>query len=340
MIEYTSGNIFESGADCLINAVNCEGVMGKGIAYQFKLKFPENNKSYIKACKSSELTIGKVHYFTENGITIVNLPTKNKWREKSKIEYIKTAMDYFVDILPKLQVKNIAIPPLGCGNGGLNWKDVKKVIECKLENISDKYNFIISEPAFSSKSVITKKPGANIASLILLDIRLNLKRFNNIRLHKTCYFLNFFLKEEYFKFDKWKLGPYSSVIDTVAKDIKEYQEYYGIDDAETTFDEIYKVICSERVSNEFNRLHIAVQKSAEYVNVIQTDKKLDCITLILYLIQTGCLQNREQLIENLKCKLEDKVNKFSDKYIFECIEYLESTSIISKDINGNYFIGD
>ena len=249
-------------------------------------------------------------------------------------------MDYFVDILPKLQVKKIAIPPLGCGNGGLNWEDVKKVIECKLENISDKYNFIIFEPAFSSKSAITKKPGANIASLILLDIRLNLKRFNNIRLHKTCYFLNFFLKEEYFKFDKWKLGPYSSVIDTVAKDIKEYQEYYGIDDAETTFDEIYKVICSENVSNEFNRLHIAVQKSAEYVNVIQTDKKLDCITLILYLIQTGCLQNGEQLIENLKCKLEDKVNKFSDKYIFECIGYLESTSIISKDINGNYFIRD
>ena len=107
-----------------------------------------------------------------------------------------------------------------------------------------------------------------------------------------------------------------------------------------TFDEIYKVICSENVSNEFNRLHIAVQKSAEYVNVIQTDKKLDCITLILYLIQTGCLQNREQLIENLKYKLEDKVNKFSDKYIFECIEYLESTLIISKDINGNYFTGD
>ena len=77
--------------------------MGKGIAYQFKLKFPENNKSYIKACKSSELTIGKVYYFTENGITVVNLPTKNKWREKSKIEYIKTAMDYFVDILSKLQ---------------------------------------------------------------------------------------------------------------------------------------------------------------------------------------------------------------------------------------------
>ena len=160
MIEYTSGNIFESGADCLINAVNCEGVMGKGIAYQFKLKFPENNKSYIKACKSSELTIGKVHYFTENGITIVNLPTKNKWREKSKIEYIKTAMDYFVDILPKLQVKKIAIPPLGCGNGGLNWEDVKKVIECKLENISDKYIFECIE-YLESTSIISKDINGN-----------------------------------------------------------------------------------------------------------------------------------------------------------------------------------
>lgn len=89
MITYTKGNMFESDADCLVNTVNCEGFMGKGIAYQFKVRFPENNKSYIKACKSGELTVGKVHYYVEDGITIVNFPTKDKWRANSKIEYIE-----------------------------------------------------------------------------------------------------------------------------------------------------------------------------------------------------------------------------------------------------------
>ena len=92
MIEYVKGNMFECDADCLINTVNCEGFMGKGIAYQFKLRFPENNKSYIKACKSGELKVGKVHYYIEDNITIVNFPTKNKWREDSRIEYIETGL--------------------------------------------------------------------------------------------------------------------------------------------------------------------------------------------------------------------------------------------------------
>lgn len=65
MIEYTKGNMFECNADCLINTVNCEGFMGKGVAYQFKMRFPENNKSYVKACKSGELAVGKVHSFME-----------------------------------------------------------------------------------------------------------------------------------------------------------------------------------------------------------------------------------------------------------------------------------
>ena len=86
MIKFVIGNIFESGADCLINTVNCEGFMGKGIAYQFKMRFPENNKSYVKACRTGTLTVGKVHSYIEEGITIVNFPTKNKWRENSKIE--------------------------------------------------------------------------------------------------------------------------------------------------------------------------------------------------------------------------------------------------------------
>ncbi len=290
MIEYTKGNMFECNADCLINTVNCEGFMGKGVAYQFKMRFPENNKSYVKACKSGELAVGKVHSFTEEGITIINFPTKNKWRESSKMEYIEKGMEAFVELLPKLAVKKIAIPPLGCGNGGL----------------------------------------------VLLDIRLNLKRFNSIRLQKAGYFTNIFLEEEYFKYDKWKYGPYSHAVDIVARNIKEYQNYYGIDNSQKTFEQIYQMICSEKVDRKFDKLHVAVKKSTEYVNAIQTDKKLEGVSTVLYLVQNGKPKNKEQLISSFKEWSEDKAKRFSEKYISECIDYLEQTFIISVDICGNY----
>lgn len=336
MIEYMKGNMFECDADCLINTVNCEGFMGKGIAYQFKVRFPENNKSYIKACKSGELTVGKMHYYNENGITIVNFPTKNKWRENSKIEYIETGMNCFIELLPELRVKKIAIPPLGCGNGGLLWGDVKKIIENKIADLVDKYDFIIFEPSSSYKAIPKQPPKISLSGLVLLDVRLNLKKFNSIRLQKTGYFVNLFLEEEYFKFDKWKYGPYSHSIDIVARNIKEYQEYYDIDNSQTTFEQIYQVICSEKVDSRFNKLHIAVKKSTEYVNSIQTDKKLEGVATVLYLVQTGLPKNRDQLIEEFKSWSEDKANRFSNKYITECIDYLEDTSIISRDICGNY----
>ncbi|MCM1046485.1 MAG: macro domain-containing protein [Candidatus Gastranaerophilales bacterium] len=336
MIEYTKGNMFQCNADCLINTVNCEGFMGKGIAYQFKLKFPENNKSYIKACREGTLTVGKVHSCVEKGITIVNFPTKNRWRENSRIEYIEKGMEAFVELLPRLSVKKIAIPPLGCGNGGLAWAEVKKIVESKIYDISGNYDFIIFEPSSSYSATPAKPPQMSVSGLVLLDIRINLKRFNSIRLQKAGYFTNLFLGEEYFKYDKWKYGPYSHSVDIVARNIREYQGYYGIDNSQTTFEQIYQVICSEKVDSKFDKLDIAVKKSTEYVNKIQTDKKLEGVSTILYLVQNGNPKNKEQLIAGFKAWSTDKANRFSDKYIVECIEYLEQTSIISMDLCGNY----
>ena len=168
MIEYTKGNMFDCDADCLVNTVNCEGFMGKGIAYQFKMRFPENNKSYIKACRSGDLTVGKLHYYFEEGITIINFPTKNKWRENSKIEYIEKGLNSFVELLPKLVVKRIAFPPLGCGNGGLIWTDVRGIIENKISDLSDKYDFLIFEPSSSYTAIPKKPPQISLSGLVLL----------------------------------------------------------------------------------------------------------------------------------------------------------------------------
>lgn len=143
MIKYTTGNLLKSSAEALVNTVNCEGYMGKGIAYQFKLQFPENNKDYVKACKSGKLTVGKLHYFKENGKLIINFPTKNKWRANSKMEYIEAGLDELIKLINIKGIKSIAIPPLGSGNGGLIWAEVKLLIEKKLSIINEDVHIYI-----------------------------------------------------------------------------------------------------------------------------------------------------------------------------------------------------
>lgn len=128
MITFVRGNIFESTAKCLVNPVNCEGVMGKGLALQFKKRFPETFKSYRAECSEFNLRIGKLHIFDENGKTVVNFPTKDTWRDNSKIEYIQKGLAALKAFLNSGYVKSIAIPPLGCGLGGLDWNEVKPII--------------------------------------------------------------------------------------------------------------------------------------------------------------------------------------------------------------------
>ena len=205
MIKFVTGNLLESDAECLVNTVNCEGYMGKGIAYQFKLKYPNNNRDYIKACKNGELKVGKLHYFKEDNKIIINFPTKDKWRKKSKIEYIIDGMDCLVSLLPTLNVRSIAIPPLGCGNGGLEWNDIRAIIIEKISSVKEKYDFYIYEPSSGYPSVSPKeRPKLGVSSLVLMDIKLNLNKFNTLRLQKAAYFINIFLGEQYFKFQKHK----------------------------------------------------------------------------------------------------------------------------------------
>lgn len=135
MIKETGGNLFEAKTEVLVNAVNCVGVMGKGIALQFKQKFPVDYfKAYKHACQNGELTIGKVQVFElknaqTNPLYIINFPTKNHWREQSRIEYIESGLHSLVEAVEQYEIKSIAMPALGCGLGGLDWNEVKPLIE-------------------------------------------------------------------------------------------------------------------------------------------------------------------------------------------------------------------
>ena len=139
MIYFTKGNMMTSTAEALVNTVNTVGVMGKGIALQFKEEFPANFATYKTACSTGVLVPGKLLITREinsQGIEkiIVNFPTKLHWRNPSKYEYIRDGLAELSKALHEYNIKSIAIPPLGCGNGGLNWDIVKKMIVEALEN--------------------------------------------------------------------------------------------------------------------------------------------------------------------------------------------------------------
>ena len=140
MIEITTGDILSAGTDALVNTVNCVGIMGRGIALQFKNAYPANFKAYEAACKRQEVQPGRM-FVQETGKFsprfIINFPTKRHWRGKSRIEDVESGLIDLVAQIRKRGIRSIAIPPLGAGLGGLNWADVRPLIEAALAELPD-----------------------------------------------------------------------------------------------------------------------------------------------------------------------------------------------------------
>ncbi len=219
MINFKQEDIFKINVEAIINTVNTVGVMGKGIALQFKDKFPENYKAYKKACDNEELRVGKL-FITEtyqilNPKFIINFPTKEHWKERSKIEYITKGLKALKEFLVENNIKSVAIPPLGAGNGGLNWKEVKVVIQEELSELED-IEIIVLEPSdkfYEKKDVLKKAKLTESRALILnlfqqyifLGFELSL-----LEVQKLAYFLQRFGEPLKLNFEKSHYGPFAS----------------------------------------------------------------------------------------------------------------------------------
>jgi O-acetyl-ADP-ribose deacetylase (regulator of RNase III) len=149
MIKFTTGDLLLAPAEALVNAVNTAGVMGKGIALQFKKRFPQNYNLYKQAAEAGQLETGK-NFVVQNPTTdpvkwIINFPTKKHWRSPSQLEYVVAGLVDLRNVIKDLKIKSIALPALGCGNGGLDWNIVKPILENKLESLVE-VEILIYEP--------------------------------------------------------------------------------------------------------------------------------------------------------------------------------------------------
>ena len=222
MIVYKKGNILESEADALVNTVNTQGVMGKGIALQFKNAFPSNYKIYQDICRNGNFQIGDLLIVEENGLisgkkTIINFPTKTSWRRPSEYSYIEKGLEKLVRVIEEKKYNSIAIPPLGSGNGGLNWEIVKKMIEDKMSHLP--IDVFIYEPSSQIKEKLKEErvqltDARAMLLFMLYKLVANGEFVSEFSSEKICYFLQRFGAKEYFKLEYKPnfYGPYSGKV--------------------------------------------------------------------------------------------------------------------------------
>lgn len=219
MIHYVKGNLLESSAQALVNTVNTVGIMGRGIALQFREAFPVNYRVYRNACQNKELSVGMmlvVQDVTSSGTPklIINFPTKTHWRLPSEYTYIERGLQSLRNEIMTRDIKSIAIPPLGSHNGGLDWTRVKPMVEQALADLD--CDIFLYEPTHEiverMKSERVKlTPARAMILLMFSDMCKNGEFASVFAAEKLIYFLQRFGAKDIFKIDykPYFYGPYS-----------------------------------------------------------------------------------------------------------------------------------
>jgi O-acetyl-ADP-ribose deacetylase (regulator of RNase III) len=226
MVEMVKGNLLDAKAEALVNTVNTVGIMGKGIALQFRQAFPRNFEIYQSACKRGEVVPGKMFVVPTNRLDnpkyIINFPTKRHWRGKSQIEDIDSGLLDLVRVVRQEGIRSIAIPPLGCGNGGLDWGDVRPRILKALAGLPDVEILLYGPggaPQAEDMAVATKKPAMNPNRAALIAMMMNYGeagyRLTLLEIQKLAYFLQLAGQPLKLDFLKQQYGPYAESLNHV-----------------------------------------------------------------------------------------------------------------------------
>jgi O-acetyl-ADP-ribose deacetylase (regulator of RNase III) len=280
-MEYKTGDLLQENAEAFVNTVNCVGVMGRGIALQFKKMFPENFKAYSQACRKEQVQPGKMFVYKNEALVcpkyIINFPTKRHWKELSLIEDIENGLEDLVEVIKNLNISSIAIPPLGSGLGGLDWNMIRIKIEHSLQNLPNT-KIIIFEPQKTSEKTIVAKHilpmTAGRASLIELMHRyLNgfLDPFITLlEIHKLMYFLQEYGEALSLKYNKASYGPYAENLRHVLNAMEGYYIFGYEDGGDNPEKQIQLVPGAYQDANKFLASHAQTKERLEKVaNLIE-----------------------------------------------------------------------
>lgn len=266
-VTITSGDLLRAEADAIVNTVNCVGVMGKGIALQFKQKWPDNYKAYKKACDSKLVRPGSMFIYDLGHLAgrpyyIVNFPTKDHWRGKSELPFIEEGLEDLVRLVRQYGIRSIAIPPLGCGNGGLDWEVVRPLIEKAFLPLKDSVRVLAYAPAGAPRAIemeiYTEKPRMTPGRAVLIKL-IELYReldysLSKIEVQKLCYFAQCAGQPLKLDFGKNQFGPYAPNLRHVLTHIDGHY-VQGVGDHDRAETELRLLPGAVEEANEFLRDH-------------------------------------------------------------------------------------
>lgn len=341
MIKYITGDILESSADALINTVNTVGVMGKGIALQFKNAFHSNYKAYIEACRRNEIEIGKVFIYKDSNLNtgskyIINFPTKKDWRKPSEYSFIDSGLDDLVRVLKEYKIKSVAMPPLGAGNGGLEWEKVKKIIEKKLSNLD--VEIVVYEPTQHIKEQLKKErvkltDARALLLYVLYDLVKNGEYVSEFSSEKVCYFLQRFGAKKYFNLDFSPnfYGPYSGKVRFVLN-VLNGSYIMGYSDMNkkpfeplTLMSDGYEVVKSHIESN--SELNSIAKKAIDFLTGFYSDFALELLSTIDFITTTQNSFEKEIISKQLENWSDRKRSMFSNpRYIEISVRQLQQAN--------------
>jgi O-acetyl-ADP-ribose deacetylase (regulator of RNase III) len=340
MIQFKQANLLESDAAAIVNTVNTVGIMGKGIALQFKNQYPNNYKLYAMACKAKEVVVGKMFVTEETSLLggkkiIINFPTKTDWRKPSEYSYIENGLQDLVNVIQENKIKSIAIPPLGAGNGGLDWNKVKELIEKYLTHLDCEVqiyqpNAIIQEALKKERVKLT--PARAMLLAVLFDLVKNGEFVSEFTAEKIAYFLQRFGAKQAFKleFQPNFYGPYSGKVKHVLYYLNgSYISGYSSKDKKP-FDELGLMLDAEKEVNEYlnakenEAYKIIVEKTKAFLSGFYADFGLELLSTVDFIITDKNTKSIEEISKHLADWSDRKKTLFTNpKFISLAVHNIE-----------------
>lgn len=339
-MKYQKGNLLSAPVEALVNTVNTVGVMGKGIALQFKERFPQNFQAYKKACSNGEMQIGTMFMFTEATTDgekiIINFPTKKEWYRKSQYNFIEEGLKDLAKVLKEKQIKSIAIPPLGCGNGGLNWNIVKQMIEKYLADING-VEIIVFEPDEAVKEVLQKEQISKHSKLtnaraMLLYALFWYEQFGEdttvFTANKIAYLLQESGENLKLSFVQHHYGPYAQAVEKVLYALNgtylsglEQMTAKPFEPLQLNYNRKEEV--DEYVANNLSSVQNArLNNVFKLLTGFESTFSLELLTSVYYLMSHEKLSTPEKLSQAIKSWNQQKATKITDEYIHIAFEHI------------------
>ena len=364
-MQVTIGNIFDSNAKTLVNTINCVGVMGKGIALEFKKRYPLMYKEYVILCKMNRVKPGVPYYYNDlTGASVINFPTKDNWRSPSKLSYIIDGLDWFVSNYKELGITSIAFPPLGCGNGGLSWELIGPIMYNKLKDLPIditiyapygtnpemlKEDYLFYNYKEFENDVLGKNLGRIDKSWYLILNSVQQINSNRYSLHvgrtifqKICFVLTRTGINTGFSFRKGSYGPYCDDIKsaiTILSNANLINEENLGKMVEMTINSDFVLDSSQYSYEELN----AVEKTVDLFSRIKNTEQAEIIATVIFSYdQVKSISTTDMDVFNYVMNWKKRWNGVKDKEIYATIKNLAILGWINiiPSQNGYYDLDD